>query len=246
MANPQLENGHTQIANEILEHLAKMHLSPNQWRVLLCVIRKTYGFHKKVDHIANSQIVEATGLCKAVVSRALAALSDQNIISRNGRLVGVVKDWEKWQKLAVSSTSRIPIVSSIVNKSLLNRQPKLAVSSTKVSSCAVTQKKKETIQKKKETPGLSKDRQEIFELLKKRRGYNSPMPAADAVAITWMLKQGYTVVKIIECHDWLKRQEFWRIRMLNMQSVKKQIGEFSKSAGGGLPTAEQIAEDLAA
>ena len=84
MANPQLENGHTQIANEILEHLIKLHLSSNQWQVLLCIIRKTYGFHKKVDYIANKQIVEATGLCKAVVSRSLAKLEKMAVITRTG------------------------------------------------------------------------------------------------------------------------------------------------------------------
>ena len=56
MANPQLEDGYTEIANEILEALMRLHLSPNQWQVILCIIRKTYGFKKKVDYIANSQI----------------------------------------------------------------------------------------------------------------------------------------------------------------------------------------------
>ncbi len=105
MARPQLEDGHTRIANEILEHLIKMHLSSNQWQVLLCIIRKTYGFHKKVDYIANFQIVEATGLCKAVVSRTLHCLSDMKLIDRKGKFIGFQKDWESWQMLAVSLTS---------------------------------------------------------------------------------------------------------------------------------------------
>jgi len=104
VANPQTEDGFTQIANELLEHLYKMHLSPNQWQVLLCILRKTYGFHKKVDYIANSQIATATGLCKAVVSRCLHNLNDMNIIIREGRRIGFQKDWEKWEKLAELQT----------------------------------------------------------------------------------------------------------------------------------------------
>ena len=100
MAEPQLEDGYTQIANEILEHLVKMHLSPNQWQVLLCIIRKTYGFHKKVDYLANIQIGEATGLGKTVVSRVLHNLSDMQLITRKGKYIGFQKDWEKWQELA--------------------------------------------------------------------------------------------------------------------------------------------------
>ena len=111
MANPQLENGHTRIANELLEQLMKRHLSPNQWRVLLCIIRKTYGFQKKVDYIANFQIVEATGLHKAVVSRCMKELHQAGLITRQGKYIGFQKNWEEWQKLSISSTK----VSRIVN-----------------------------------------------------------------------------------------------------------------------------------
>lgn len=99
MAKPQLEDGYTQIANEILEKLVRMHLSPNQWQVLLCIIRKTYGFHKKVDYIANFQIGNATGLGKTVVSRCLSGLADMELIRRKGKFIGFQKDWEKWRGL---------------------------------------------------------------------------------------------------------------------------------------------------
>jgi len=155
VAEPQLENGHTRIANEILEQLMRMHLSPNQWQVLLCIFRKTYGFHKKVDYIANIQIIKATGLGKEVVSRALKALSDMNLIERQGKHIGFQKDWEKWQRLAEQSSN----VSSIANKehgkvsNIVNQ--KLAISSTEVSSTANKKlaahtshkRKKDTIQK---------------------------------------------------------------------------------------------------
>ena len=128
MASPQLEDGHTQIANEILDQLAKLYLSPNQWQVVIFIIRKTYGYRKKVDYIANSQIIEGTGLSKAVVSRVLKKLEKWNIIDRNKKHIGFQKDWEQW-KLAEQSTE-------------------LTKQSTKVDSPRVTQKKKETIQKK--------------------------------------------------------------------------------------------------
>lgn len=145
MAKPELEDGYTQIPNEILEKLARMPLSPSQWRVLLCIIRKTYGWHKKVDYIANFQIVEATGLCKAVVSRCLKGLNDMQLITRKGKLIGFQKDWEQWGKLAKQSTSE---KLAIPSTELAESSTELTKSSTKVSSCAVTQKKKETIQKK--------------------------------------------------------------------------------------------------
>ena len=104
MAKPKLENGFTPIANEILEKLARMHLSANQWQVLLCIIRKTYGFHKKVDYIANKQIGDATGLGKTVVSRVLHNLEDIKLITRKGKYIGFQKDWEMWEGLSVQLT----------------------------------------------------------------------------------------------------------------------------------------------
>ena len=152
MANPQLEDGYTMIANEILENLMRVQLSANQWQVLLCIIRKTYGFKRKVDRIANFQICEATGLGKEVVSRSLRKLQAAGIILRNGKQIGFQKDWGKWQELTEQSTLK---VSRTANKKLAEQSTKLAEQLTKVSSSHVTQKKKETIQKKyKEMAGI--------------------------------------------------------------------------------------------
>jgi len=164
MANPQLEDGHTRIANELLEHLMRLYLAPNQWQVLLCIIRKTYGFQKKADFIANRQIVEDTGLVKSTISRALKRLELRNIVIRRGKYIGIQKDWSLWRELAEQSTNeklaeQSTLVSKLAeqstNEKLADRQPKLAdrkpllaEQSTKVSSPRVTQKKKETIQKK--------------------------------------------------------------------------------------------------
>ena len=155
MAKPQKENGYTPIANELLEKLARVSLSPNQWQVLMVIFRKTYGFHKKVDYIANFQIGELTGLGKTVVSRVLHNLADRNLITRKKKIIGFQKDWEKWQQLAVLITLASKLaeqstseVINTANQSKQDSQPKLAEQSTKVSSSEDTQKIKETIQKK--------------------------------------------------------------------------------------------------
>jgi len=158
----QAEERFTQIPNEELERLMKMHLSPNQWQVLLCIFRKTYGFHKKVDYIANKQIMEATDLGKVAVSRCLKELMGRQLITREGKYIGFQKDWKRWEKLSESATSEevttgpelAESATKVDGKSCRNRQPKLAVSSTelpisaiKVSSPDVAQKKKETLTK---------------------------------------------------------------------------------------------------
>lgn len=139
------EPGYTQIPHKALEKLAKTSLSPSQWRVFVYIIRKTLGWHKKVDYIANYQIAEATGLCKAVVSRCLKELNDMQLITRKGKLIGFQKDWEQWGKLAESSTSE---KLAIPSTELAELSTELTKSATKVDGCAVTQNKKDTIQKK--------------------------------------------------------------------------------------------------
>ena len=94
----------------------------------------------------------------------------------------------------------------------------------------------------KKTPDpLHPLRQKVFEELKKRRGYNSPLPGAEAAAITWMLKQGYSVEQILTAHDKLKKDKFWAGKLVDMQTVKKQVGELVKGKKAGqLPTTEEL------
>lgn len=97
---------------------------------------------------------------------------------------------------------------------------------------------------------LHEKRQKVFEGLKERRSYNSSVPGAEAAAITWMLKQGYSMEQILACHDKMKQDKFWGSRFLSMQSVKNQIGEFSKGKLGkkegypSLPTTEELKKSL--
>ena len=65
MRSPQLENGHTRLANEIMEALCRFRIPGVERQVLDAIIRKTYGWHKKKDAISLSQFVEMTGVTKA-------------------------------------------------------------------------------------------------------------------------------------------------------------------------------------
>jgi phage replication O-like protein O len=126
-----------------LESLMRIQLAPNEWSVLICIIRKTYGFQKKVDYIANFQIMQSTGLRKDTVSRSLRHLKESNLITKKGKVVGFNKDWESWQNCQFRPAEK-----------LTNLPTKLAELSTKVDNPLVTQKKKQTIQKKRIFPDV--------------------------------------------------------------------------------------------
>jgi phage replication O-like protein O len=80
MASPQLEDGYTKIADEILDKLAGIRVPGEAMQVLLVIIRKTYGFDKKHDWIALSQFLEITGIQKPHVRRAINKLCAMKII----------------------------------------------------------------------------------------------------------------------------------------------------------------------
>ena len=80
MANPQLENGYTRIANELLEATAKFPFNGSQLRMILFLWRKTYGFHKKIDAISLSQWSIGTNLSQRTICRELKNLKKMNVI----------------------------------------------------------------------------------------------------------------------------------------------------------------------
>jgi phage replication O-like protein O len=101
LADVQLEHGYTRIANEILEHMAKVKLSPTQYRILFLVWRCTYGFQKKEHDMSLSFIGEATGLDKRNIRRELKSLEEKGIIHqkiKNGsyRKLSFNKNYEEW------------------------------------------------------------------------------------------------------------------------------------------------------
>lgn len=104
-ASPQIEDGFTRIADELLEALCGCSLTSREYAVALCVIRKTYGWNKKTDRISASQIVEMTGVPRSRVSGVLTSLAEKNVISFHGERrrgitpsVGIQKDHTRWPR----------------------------------------------------------------------------------------------------------------------------------------------------
>jgi len=145
MANPQKENGHVDIANEIVEALAKTYLSSRESQILWAILRKTYGWHKKEDWISGNQLVEMTGINKSHISRTLKRLINRNIIKKNGRKLGLQKNYEKWEKLPNGATSKkLPIQ----DKKLPNGATEVAQwGNKKLPNGANTKENKETLTK---------------------------------------------------------------------------------------------------
>lgn len=88
MANPQKEDGYTPIAHKILEQLSKQVISPDEWRILMVIFRKTYGWDKKIDRISHTQFSEITGISRNHIPRIINKLLTRNIIYRVSPIQG--------------------------------------------------------------------------------------------------------------------------------------------------------------
>ena len=133
MANPQAENGHTDIAHEVLEALMKTPLSGAEFRVLLAILRKTWGWHKKQDTLSLNQIAELTGIPRRTVIRASGGLLEKRILDREERPRSpstwrINKDYEQWvvSKVAPSVKSGTPpsVKSGTLQKKLRQKKRK--------------------------------------------------------------------------------------------------------------------------
>lgn len=106
MANVQLENGHLRIANSLYEGLLRADLTLRQQTVFLAVLRLTYGYRRKMDRVAASQIAELTGIEKANVRHALRDLTRFKMLHRDGKSLGPEKDVDAWVNRHGSEATR--------------------------------------------------------------------------------------------------------------------------------------------
>lgn len=120
--SPQAENGHTDIANVIVEKFCSYRISGEEWMVLWFILRKTYGWHKKEDLISLSQFAVGTGLKRQTVLRAISKLASKKIIAviKNDdsqiNLYRFNKDFDQWSPLSKKITVSSKKIMAVTNK----------------------------------------------------------------------------------------------------------------------------------
>ena len=102
------DNGYTRIANELYEAILATNLTMHQLKVVMAVIRKTYGFNKKSDRITNGQISGLTGIPETRVCTAKNFLIEAKILVVNGREIGVNKVFSEWDLSIPQKGEKLP------------------------------------------------------------------------------------------------------------------------------------------
>lgn len=80
MASPQKENGFTGIANELLENIYKGDLSLREIKIILAVIRFTFGFNRKSAELSLRFLSQATNIKYRHTQATVSKLISSNIL----------------------------------------------------------------------------------------------------------------------------------------------------------------------
>jgi phage replication O-like protein O len=102
VANPQIENGFTKIANEVQDAHCRTRIPGEERQVLDAILRKTYGWNKCEDVLSMGQIAQMTGLKRPNVARALKSLVSKKItlvIKSDNRSINILKfnkNYDEW------------------------------------------------------------------------------------------------------------------------------------------------------
>ncbi|HBN5774764.1 TPA: replication protein [Citrobacter freundii] len=80
----------------LLEEYSGADLTKRQFKVLLAILRLTYGWNKPMDRIANSQIAQIAKLPEKRVSEARVQLVGMNLLTQVGRSIGPNKNTAEW------------------------------------------------------------------------------------------------------------------------------------------------------
>jgi phage replication O-like protein O len=236
MANPQKENGHTAIANELIEVLAKTYLSSYETQILFAIFRKTYGWQKKEDWITNTQLAEMTNIPKSHVSRTIKRLVKRKLITKKGKKLSFQKDHDQWEKLPKQVTNKKG------EKSYLNRYQKLPKQVTentqsgnkKLPEQVPTKEKKETYTK--ET--ITKEKGPVF---KKTLSQFKKMRSKNKKKMT-----DYAVELLVKKLDNMTNDENEQIAIMNQSIENCWMGVYElKNKSRPIRSIKQQAQEIA-
>ncbi|WP_182056538.1 replication protein [Pantoea sp. ME81] len=138
------DDGFIMLAMELYEELIGANLTRNQAKVAHAVCRKTYGFKKKMDRIADSQLAELCRISRPKANIAKNELIAMKVLLKDGSKIGPNKNISDWQ---------IPTCSQIDN--IVTKSGTLNVSKLVTSGVTKTEHTKDIIQNIKDNTPLT-------------------------------------------------------------------------------------------
>lgn len=217
MANPQLHNGHTRIANEILEQIMKTNLNGTQYRILMAVWRYTYGFQRKEFEMSLSFLAKAIDAGRSQVDRELNALIDRNIItvieigSKGARVMSFNKNYKEWNE---KEPGGMPVV--IPSK---GEKKKMPTSNRKYKEDNTYYKMADYFHQR-----ISKVAEEagVEHLIKKANLQKYADEFRKLIELDGVSKK-----QAKEVMDWVTQDPFWKTNILSAKKLREKFAELA-------------------
>jgi len=194
-----MKGKYTQIPNKLLELLPRARLSATEYQIILIVLRKTLGFHKREDWISYSQIEKLTGKSHWAVWNAIRQLVRKTILVRK-------------TKLGKTSVYRINRNTGEWNP--LVRKTKLVrffTSTSKENQTGLVRKTKSPSLYTKETyikENTTKEINQIYSSYKKLINPNSRLTDKGRLKIKTRLKS-YSAADLIKAMEKFSKNSWW-------------------------------------
>ena len=102
MANPQIEDGYTRVANELIEAICYKVANATWIKILLWTMRLTYGFKRKEVQSNYQSYATKLSLTKETIRHALLDMAEHRLITfvvvtNNIFIVSINKNYELWK-----------------------------------------------------------------------------------------------------------------------------------------------------
>lgn len=108
MANPQKEAGYTPISNELLDAIYRTNFTATELKVLLFILRYTYGFSRKECETSLTFISKGVGISKRYISSTVSKLVDDNVLvivkehtDIQSRVIKINKNYDNWNNRTI-------------------------------------------------------------------------------------------------------------------------------------------------
>ena len=113
--SPQLESGYTRIANGLLKGILHYPLSGGELKLVLAVIRLTYGWHRKEAVLKIRELALVSGLSQRHAKRLIKSLVRDRVlirrpVNRAKVVIGLNKEFSTWLYRSKGVTHNVPTI----------------------------------------------------------------------------------------------------------------------------------------
>lgn len=110
------KRGYSQVSHDILEQLACRRLSGTEARLLMLLIRETYGYNQHTCRATVKELAEVLGASRDGVSRALAKLAADKIVKKEGEEIGINPFFSDWTREVIGKKPEPKTATKTTNK----------------------------------------------------------------------------------------------------------------------------------